>query len=84
MGLHGLAGAGAAAPPDGDVIDAYITLAWDPIRSPRILKRFRAASVEMQGSYYAEIAFGYQLGYGTTELLQPSSVAYASGFQCSS
>lgn len=65
---------------DGADIDAFFTLNWNPIGSARILKRFRHASIEMQGSYYAEIGFGYQLGYGTTELGQPASVTYASGF----
>lgn len=65
---------------DGAAIDAFITMAWDPIKSPRILKRFRRASLEIQGSGYAAIAFGYQLGYGTTEISQPAAVPYTSGF----
>jgi hypothetical protein len=65
---------------DGASITAYITPAWDPIKTPRILKRFRAASIEMQGDAYAEIQFGYQLGYGSQNIGQPISVAYPSGF----
>lgn len=65
---------------DGGNIDAFATLAWDPVRSPRILKRFRSASVEMQGSAYAAISFGYQIGYGSTLIGQPSNTNYASGF----
>lgn len=65
---------------DGSNIDAYITLAWDAIRSPRILKRFRAASIEIQSNYYASISFGYQLGYGTTLIGQPTPVSYATNF----
>jgi hypothetical protein len=41
---------------DGAAINAYITTAWNPIGSPRILKRFRAASIEMQGTAYARSA----------------------------
>lgn len=65
---------------DGADIDAYITPAWDPIKSPRILKRFRAASLEMQGTAYAAISFGYQLGYGSTLIAQPNSVNTSSSF----
>lgn len=65
---------------DGANIEAHITLAWDALKSPRILKRYRAASIEMQGNFYAAINFGYLLGYGTTLIGQPSYVPYASGF----
>lgn len=65
---------------DGASIDAYITLNWNAMRSPRVLKRFRHSSVEMQGSYYAEFDFGYQLGYGTSEINQSVAVSYVSGF----
>lgn len=65
---------------DGAAINAYITTAWNPIGSPRVLKRFRASSVEMQGSAYAQISFGYQLGYGSALIGQPNSVTAASGF----
>lgn len=65
---------------DGADLPAYITLAVDPIKSPRVLKRFRAASIEMQGGGYASINFGYALGYGSPLIGQPTPVAYASGF----
>jgi hypothetical protein len=65
---------------DGGVIDAHISLAWDALKSPRILKRFRAASIEMQGNAYAQISFGYQLGYGSLNIGQPANVNYSSGF----
>lgn len=65
---------------DGAEIDAFITCAWDALKSPRVLKRFRAASVEMQGQSYAEIQFGYQLGYGSPLIGQPTPVPYPTGF----
>lgn len=65
---------------DGADIDAFITLNWNAMGSPRVLKRYRHASIEMQGTYYAEISFGYQLAYGTTEMGQADAVTYASGF----
>lgn len=66
---------------DGAAISAYITTAWNPIGSPRVLKRFRAASVEMQGTSYAQISFGYQLGYGTSLIGQPTPISTATGFR---
>ena len=65
---------------DGENIDAYITMAWDPVKTPRILKRWRAASIEMQGDAYAAISFGYLLGYGSLNIGQPANQNYFSGF----
>jgi hypothetical protein len=55
---------------DGAAIAAYFVTAWDAIRSPRVLKRFRAASIEVQGGSYADIQYGYQLGYNSAQLAQ--------------
>jgi hypothetical protein len=55
---------------DGAVIDAYITTAWDFQRSPRVLKRYRAVSLEFQGDEYTEVQFGYQLGYDSPQIAQ--------------
>jgi hypothetical protein len=55
---------------DGKAIDAYFQTAWDAIKSPRILKRFRAASIEVQGDNYAQIQYGYQLGYNSNQIAQ--------------
>lgn len=49
---------------DGSDIDAYLQFNWNPVRSPRLLKRYRKASIELQGGSYASIQFGYNLGYG--------------------
>ncbi len=59
---------------DGGVIDAYIITAWDAIRSPRILKRFRAASIEIQGNGYAKVSFGFQFGYANVMVEQPAPI----------
>lgn len=61
---------------DGAVIPANITLVYNSSGSPRILKRYRRASVEMTGNYYAEFAFGYDLGYSSAEINQPSDESY--------
>lgn len=65
---------------DGADLYAYITLAWDAQKSPRILKRYRAMSIEVQGTSYASINVNYQLGYGTPNISQPTAVAYATNF----
>jgi hypothetical protein len=35
-----------------------------------VLKRYRALSIEFQGAGYAETRFGYQLGYGSSQIAQ--------------
>jgi hypothetical protein len=61
---------------DGEVIPANINLVYNSVKSPRILKRFRKASVEMTGDSYAEIAFGYDLAYRSVYLSQPVDSQY--------
>ena len=53
---------------DGDNIDAMIILSWDAIKSPRFLKAFKHASIELFSNVYAAIQFSYQLGYGSPEI----------------
>ena len=55
---------------DFDPIDAHFTTIWDVQRSPRVLKRYRALSIEFQGAGYAEARVGYQLGYGSSQIAQ--------------
>lgn len=62
---------------DGDPIAANINLVYNSTGSSRILKRYRHASVEMSGDYYAEIQFGYDLGYRTPNLSQPLDTTHA-------
>jgi hypothetical protein len=57
---------------DGDVIPANLSLVYNSTKSPRILKRYRKASVELTGDSFAEFSFGYGLGYLTNFLEQPS------------
>ncbi len=64
---------------DGASIDAMIVLAWDPMGSPRMLKAFKRASIEMNSQTYAAIQFSYQLGYGTAEI-EPSNAYNAESF----
>ena len=61
---------------DGDDITASFNLVYDSVKSPRILKRFRRASVEFAGNYFATIQFGYDLGYRRQEIPQPLDASY--------
>lgn len=65
---------------DGLPIGAYITLAWDNLRSPRILKRYRAVSMEMQGNGYTEVTFGYSLNWRQPFIAQPIDTSLTSSF----
>lgn len=65
---------------DGAPLNAFITFAWDALKSPQVIKRFRRASIEMQSNTYAEITFGYQLGYGTPQIGVPANTNYPSNF----
>lgn len=56
---------------DGTVIPANLSLVYNSTKSPRILKRYRKASVELTGDSYAKFSFGYDLGYRTQFLDQP-------------
>lgn len=61
---------------DGEAIPASINLIYNSIKSPRILKRFRKASVELAGDYWAEIQFGYDLGYRNNQVPQGFDATY--------
>lgn len=50
---------------DGNEIFAGFELVYNAVKSPQILKRFRKASLEMNGGGYAEFDFGYSLSYGS-------------------
>ena len=65
---------------DGAALFAYITPAWDYLKTPEWLKQYRRARVEMSGSSYAAINFGYGLGDNSPLIGQPSSTSYASSF----
>lgn len=61
---------------DGEAIPASVNLIYNSMKSPRILKRFRKASVELAGDYWAEIQFGYDLGYRNTQIPQGLDATY--------
>lgn len=65
---------------DGEDLDASIVPAWDAQKNPRLLKQYRAASVEIVGEAYCSFMFGYSLAYGSTRMGQPSAETYTSNF----
>lgn len=65
---------------DGAAIDAYITLNWDAVKNPRILKTYRKGAAEISGTSYVEVNFGYLLGYASSEVAQADSANYATPF----
>lgn len=68
---------------DGASIPSSLTLVFNAIGSPRLLKRFRKAALEITGSSYAQFAFSYDLGYSTTEINQESSTQYSTNLAAS-
>jgi len=67
---------------DGTAINASCTLAWNFNRSPRVLKRYRKASVEVNGPGYCALDFGYSLQYGNSAYAQANgTLNYPSQFQ---
>jgi hypothetical protein len=68
---------------DGEQIPANMNLVYNSIKSPRILKRYRKATVELSGDSYAEIQFGYDLGYRTTALTQAENASYQNDLRSS-
>lgn len=57
---------------DGDAIDSYIDLSYAFQGRPRINKRYRNLTTEVDGDGYAEVQVGYSLGYGSTDISQPA------------
>jgi hypothetical protein len=63
---------------DGFEIAANMTLVFNAIGSPRLLKRFRKASLEITGTSYADFYFNYDLAYATTDIGQDTQTLYSS------
>lgn len=66
---------------DGAPIDHHLVPNWANMRSPRVLKSFRKASLSIQGTSYAEVDFSYKRGYGSLEYEQQAAINYPSNFQ---
>ncbi len=68
---------------DGDAINQYMVLNFHHSKSPRLNKSYKSASLEADGSGYAEFNFSYELGYISSEIAQPQpearEIEFASG-----
>jgi hypothetical protein len=60
---------------DGEPIDWSAELVYNHFGSPRQLKQFRKAIVEVSGDGYATFSMAYNVGYGTTDLPQGVTTA---------
>lgn len=65
---------------DGDAIEFFLDLAYNFAKSPRTIKRYHDAMLELSGSGYAEFSFGYFLGYGSADIVQPGTVGVVGNF----
>lgn len=68
---------------DGAPINAHITLNFAASGNSRILKRYRKASLEVQGTTYSGFDFGYQVGYGADKYDVIQNRTYYSDFSTS-
>jgi hypothetical protein len=58
---------------DGSTIEAWIRLAFNHEKSPRMRKRFRRAVFEGAVDYYAQVNITYDLGYGNPDVMPSDS-----------
>lgn len=65
---------------DGEPLIASFTMAFNSTRSPRTLKRYRHAALEVTGTGYATFDFGYTLGYGSLDIPQSGAASFESAF----
>lgn len=63
---------------DGQPIDHYLTLTFASQKNSRVRKRYRKASVEVQGSSVAQFDLTYELGYGGEDPAQGFEIKDAS------
>lgn len=61
---------------DGASVPAYLTLNFNPQGSARVLKRYRRASLEMQGAGFALLDVGFLLAYDSVHIDQPGPQNY--------
>jgi len=59
---------------DGEDIESFLSLQFNPSKSVRVLKQFRRAIVETSGVGHMSLYVGSQLGYGTRDIDSNASV----------
>lgn len=68
---------------DGEDIVSNINLVYNSVRSPRLRKRFRKASVELTGDSYSLFQFGVDFGYRSQEIDQPADSTQSNDLRAS-
>lgn len=68
---------------DGETIDWYFLQHFNNLGSPRLLKRYLSAAIEVSGLGYASFQFSFELGYGTSYLHQPNDATLDAQFNSS-
>lgn len=69
---------------DGAAILTKLVFNFNSSKSPRTIKRYRKASVEMQATSYVAMRFGYSFAYASTYEIQPASTAHTSSLTTAS
>jgi hypothetical protein len=59
---------------DGAAIESWIRPAFNHSKSPRVRKRYRRAVFEVFATGYSQVSVGYDIGYGTGDVLQPELI----------
>lgn len=65
---------------DGDDMEFFFEPAYNFCGSPRVNKRFRDTTLEIEGDSYAAFSIGYSLGYGSTSIPQPATQTVTADF----
>lgn len=65
---------------DGAAIESYITFVFNHSKSPRSLKQYRKAVLEVSGTGYSEMYLSAELGYASDELAQISATSITAAF----
>jgi len=65
---------------DGGAIEAFVTTHFIHTNSTRRKKRYKNCTLEVSGGGYAEFNFTSELGYGDTDIPQPTTVTEVADF----
>lgn len=65
---------------DGTAIEYFGMFDYFNCKTPRLNKTFKGATVEATGSGYAIFSLGYELGFSSSDINQPTSSATAADF----
>ncbi len=66
---------------DGAAIETFAMFEYYNLGTPRLNKTYKGATVEATGNGYAEFSLGFELGYSSQDIHQPTSQANAADFE---